>query len=175
MPSQIRNKTNNMSYWNGAKKLYRHSVSFRSLLKICSHVCTRPLLQQWPEILTLRPQADSFFCGAWQRPSDSWLILFNTKYSDYLWSTLPMPEVMLVQEVLNRPLFSSIKESLRICLTLADKSGMINQPKHLCSKRTALFLFRSNSWSWRYMSGYHADTPITIKVEAIHEADSRIH
>ena len=26
-----------------------------------------------------------------------------------------------------------------------------------------------------YMSGYHADTPITIKAEAIHEADSRIH
>ena len=25
------------------------------------------------------------------------------------------------------------------------------------------------------MSGYHADTPITIKAEAIHEADSRIH
>ena len=26
-----------------------------------------------------------------------------------------------------------------------------------------------------FMSGYHADTPITIKAEAIHEADSRIH
>ena len=25
------------------------------------------------------------------------------------------------------------------------------------------------------LSGYHADTPITIKAEAIHEADSRIH
>ena len=25
------------------------------------------------------------------------------------------------------------------------------------------------------MSGYHADTPITIKAEAIHEADSHIH
>ena len=25
------------------------------------------------------------------------------------------------------------------------------------------------------MSGYHTDTPITIKAEAIHEADSRIH
>ena len=25
------------------------------------------------------------------------------------------------------------------------------------------------------VSGYHADTPITIKAEAIHEADSRIH
>ena len=27
----------------------------------------------------------------------------------------------------------------------------------------------------RIVSGYHADTPITIKAEAIHEADSRIH
>ena len=26
-----------------------------------------------------------------------------------------------------------------------------------------------------FLSGYHADTPITIKAEAIHEADSRIH
>ena len=25
------------------------------------------------------------------------------------------------------------------------------------------------------LSGYHADTPITIKAEAIHEANSRIH
>ena len=25
------------------------------------------------------------------------------------------------------------------------------------------------------LSGYHADTPITIKAEGIHEADSRIH
>ena len=25
------------------------------------------------------------------------------------------------------------------------------------------------------VSGYHADTPITMKAEAIHEADSRIH
>ena len=25
------------------------------------------------------------------------------------------------------------------------------------------------------VSGYHVDTPITIKAEAIHEADSRIH
>ena len=25
------------------------------------------------------------------------------------------------------------------------------------------------------LSGYRADTPITIKAEAIHEADSRIH
>ena len=25
------------------------------------------------------------------------------------------------------------------------------------------------------LSGYHADTPITIKAEAIHEADSHIH
>ena len=25
------------------------------------------------------------------------------------------------------------------------------------------------------LSGYHADTPITINAEAIHEADSRIH
>ena len=25
------------------------------------------------------------------------------------------------------------------------------------------------------LSGYHADTPITIKAEAIHEADSRSH
>ena len=28
--------------------------------------------------------------------------------------------------------------------------------------------------SWK-LSGYHADTPITIKAEAIHEADSHIH
>ena len=27
----------------------------------------------------------------------------------------------------------------------------------------------------RKVLGYHADTPITIKAEAIHEADSRIH
>ena len=27
----------------------------------------------------------------------------------------------------------------------------------------------------KLLSGYHADTPITIKAEAIHEADSRIH
>ena len=33
--------------------------------------------------------------------------------------------------------------------------------------KSALNLFR--------LSGYHADTPITIKAEAIHEADSRIH
>ena len=26
-----------------------------------------------------------------------------------------------------------------------------------------------------YLSGYHTDTPITIKAEAIHEADSHIH
>ena len=26
-----------------------------------------------------------------------------------------------------------------------------------------------------FLSGYHADTPITIKAKAIHEADSRIH
>ena len=26
-----------------------------------------------------------------------------------------------------------------------------------------------------FVSGYHADTPITIKAEAIHEADSRSH
>ena len=30
------------------------------------------------------------------------------------------------------------------------------------------------TWGW-VLSGYHADTPITIKAEAIHEADSRIH
>ena len=28
---------------------------------------------------------------------------------------------------------------------------------------------------WCILSGYHADTPITIKAEAIHEADSHIH
>ena len=27
----------------------------------------------------------------------------------------------------------------------------------------------------QFLSGYHADTPITIKAEAIHEADSHIH
>ena len=32
-----------------------------------------------------------------------------------------------------------------------------------------------NGCSFRELSGYHADTPITIKAEAIHEADSRIH
>ena len=28
---------------------------------------------------------------------------------------------------------------------------------------------------WSHVSGYHADTPITIMAEAIHKADSRIH
>ena len=28
---------------------------------------------------------------------------------------------------------------------------------------------------WRQLSGYHTDTPITIKAEAIHKADSHSH
>ena len=40
-------------------------------------------------------------------------------------------------------------------------------------------IFAYFSWSYMFsevgLSGYHADTPITIKAEAIHEADSRIH
>ena len=47
-----------------------------------------------------------------------------------------------------------------------------------------LQLQRSDDLTWKFwvlhahtagLSGYHADTPITIKAEAIHEADSRIH
>ena len=28
---------------------------------------------------------------------------------------------------------------------------------------------------YQFLFGYHADTPITIKAEAIYEADNRIH
>ena len=33
----------------------------------------------------------------------------------------------------------------------------------------------SNDCTERKVSGYHADTPITIKAEAIHKADSQCH
>ena len=39
---------------------------------------------------------------------------------------------------------------------------------------SGIWLF-STGGCMREVSGYHADTPITIKAEAIHEADSRSH
>ena len=45
----------------------------------------------------------------------------------------------------------------------------------LVSVYSNIILHSTVSKVLKQVSGYHADTPITIKAEAIHEADSRIH
>ena len=45
----------------------------------------------------------------------------------------------------------------------------------ILSKRGSQISKVNLTFTYMFLSGYHADTPITIKAEAIHEAESRIH
>ena len=52
------------------------------------------------------------------------------------------------------------------------RSGMLKSysVEHILLTLSKFFFFK-----WIYVSGYHADTPITIKAEAIRKADSHSH
>ena len=69
------------------------------------------------------------------------------------------------------PSGSSSTESTSTSGTDSSSSETSSESSSLPSLNASSLFFHGE----RGMSGYHADTPITIKAEAIHEANSRIH
>ena len=110
---------------------------------------------------------------------DNWPQWLTLKYFQWQLRKFMVEDCDYIAEELDEQLKESTGSYKDICMCLAraqkpgDAIHMIVSAASLMLNIPILMVYPVQSLD--KLSGYHADTPITIKAEAIHEADSHIH